>query len=278
MPDDYYVYVLFRPWNGQPFYVGKGRQRRFGWHKKAVAAQRTDRTGKIIRKAVALGAEIPAVKVRENLSEFQAHAVEVALIAALGRGSDGCLSNQTDGGEGASGSTHSPEARQKIRASQMGNTWSRGLKRSPETIAKLKEIHSQRSAETIAKMRAGNLGKVIPPDQREKMRLAKVGTKQSPEHIANKAASHRGKKRSAEARARMSAGQKGNKNALGRIISEETRAKMAASARARWGNPEERQKLLSSMSWVRSDQIKQGTQGPRALAGCSPHPQIPGVA
>jgi len=97
---NFYVYVLFRPWDGSPFYIGKGKDRRWAKH----AQRKTGHIASVFKKAARLGLEVPIVKIRDDLSEAEAFEIEVALIRAIGRKDLGLgpLANQTDGGEGAS--------------------------------------------------------------------------------------------------------------------------------------------------------------------------------
>jgi hypothetical protein len=168
---DFYVYVLFRE-NGVPFYVGKGRNRR--WEMHEWQARRGDKGFRfaIIRKMYAHGlAEIPKIKLHEGLTAAVASEYEVALIAAIGRHPCGPLVNQTAGGEGSSNPP--PEVRAKKAAAM------RGQHRSPETCAKIGDVHR---------------GKEIRPETRAKLRLANLGKKQSQEHIAKMVATKIGKK------------------------------------------------------------------------------------
>lgn len=91
---DFYVYVLFRP-NGVPCYIGKGRGPRW---KRLSSGNRNPHVDNIIKSA---GGCIPAIKIREGLSEKNALDIERALIAAIGRKDHGGpLVNMTDGGLG----------------------------------------------------------------------------------------------------------------------------------------------------------------------------------
>ena len=86
---DFYVYVLFDA-DGVPRYVGKGWLGRWNGHaqKPFVAA------------SIAAFGDVPKVKVREQLSEYEAYSIEHALICSLGRAPDGPLVNRTDKGSG----------------------------------------------------------------------------------------------------------------------------------------------------------------------------------
>lgn len=125
MAGKYYVYVYFRP-NGTPCYVGKGQGKRWREHLKKSS---NPILAKIIKKH---GANLPVVKVRDDLSSDEALAVEVALIAAIGRKAHGGpLANLTDGGDGKPGYVMGAATREKIGKAK------RGGKHSEETRAKM---------------------------------------------------------------------------------------------------------------------------------------------
>lgn len=92
---DFYVYVIFRP-DGRPAYVGKGRGKRWTLHAKGSS----NKSLKAIY--IAAGGDLPIVKVREGLTEEDAHYTEMRLIVAIGRADlDGgplCQSNGRWGG------------------------------------------------------------------------------------------------------------------------------------------------------------------------------------
>lgn len=93
--------------------------------------------------------------------------VERWVIAALSLKDEGY--NRTDGGEGTSGLIHTPLARARMSAAQVGNKKCLGRKHSSETIAKMSAIKTGKKHSLAA---------------RSKMRLAKLGRKLSPEHCA----------------------------------------------------------------------------------------------
>src|SRR3990167_3303126 len=147
-----FVYVLFRPWDGSPCYVGKGKGRRWESHEWCADNHCNRRLGRIIKKARRLGMEVPRVKVRENLIETESFEIERALIAAIGRSDQGRgpLVNLTDGGEGAS----NPSLEVRAKMSVSGTAARLGTKRSQETRDAIGRAHK---------------GRIIKPEWRAKM-------------------------------------------------------------------------------------------------------------
>ena len=152
--DDFYVYALF-DWRGVPRYIGKGRGSRIDDHLESD--RRANRIkNALIRKTVAMLGDLPRVKHRENLPEGEAFAIEVALIAALGRIDlkTGPLANMSDGGTGgdyghlisAAKKRWTPEHRAaagKNRGAAQRRAW---LMKSPEEQARLKGILAEARA------------------------------------------------------------------------------------------------------------------------------------
>jgi hypothetical protein len=187
---DSYVYVLFRL-NGIPCYVGKGKGDRWRRH-ESRAIHDNSHLRSIVAQARKVGKELPKIKLRENLSEADALALERTIIAAIGREvKDGPLVNLTDGGDGESGYVFSPEARARMSATR------RGRKLTAEHRAKIGAAgkgrkYGPRTDEYRAKISASKKGRVTPA------MLA---------HIADiaKTKPHLGHKHSAESRAKISA-------------------------------------------------------------------------
>lgn len=230
---DFYVYALFRE-NGVPFYVGKGKGRRWTDHDAAARKGTKGHKNAIIRDMHARGAELIKTKIHEGLTESIAHEYEVALIKAIGRGKNGPLTNLTEGGEGTSGFKHPP-----------------GRKFSSEHKAKLSaaRVGKKLSPEQIMKMSLRMIGRKASQETREKMSATRAGKKPTPEAIAKSAASRLGGKMSPEARAKMSAARRANKIMMehiaslgtkqrGKKLSSETRAKISATGRGRKQSPE----------------------------------------
>jgi group I intron endonuclease len=104
---------------------------------------------------------------------------------------------------------------------------------SQETIARLRaaNIGRKHTPETVAKIIANTTGKSPSKETRLKMSLARIGKKRSPETVAKVAAANLGKKRSEETKARLRI-VKRREN-----LSAETRAKMSAAHTARAADP-----------------------------------------
>jgi len=151
----YYVYVIFRL-NGIPCYVGKGKGRRAEHHARFSHNKHLKAIYKLANGS------LPLVKVRENLTDSQSCAIEIALISAIGRIDlgTGPLVNFTSGGEGLSGHIKSAETIAKLRK-----------KRPPFTDEHLKNMSlsmlgKKRSASSCAKQSATMTGMKRGPSPR----------------------------------------------------------------------------------------------------------------
>ena len=160
----FYVYILFRP-SGVPCYVGKGQGSRWTYHERAGLKHENKHLARIIANA---GGSIPRVKIREGLTNDEAIETEMALIAAIGRGSSGPLVNLTDGGDGQTGWNPSAETRARIGAA----TASR--KHTEETRAKMSASRKgkPKTEEHRQKIGASQVGKIMSAESRAKMREA----------------------------------------------------------------------------------------------------------
>lgn len=201
----FYVYALFRPWDGSPFYVGKGSGDRAGRHLRQGDRHKNRRLAAILRRATSDGLEIPIVIVRNALAEAEAFETEKALIAAIGRLQSGPLVNLTDGGEGPAGMIITESVKAKLRAAHAGKPL---------------------SAEHRKKIGLSGIGRVVSAETREKIRRWRLGKPLLPAQIEATAAKKRGKPLKPEHRAKLSKALLGNKRSVGRKHSEETRAKM----------------------------------------------------
>lgn len=202
----YYIYVMFRPWNGLPFYIGKGKGPRWNG-----AAGRNPHFKNIVARAERLGLEIPKVKIRSHLTEDEAFRIEVAFIAAIGRGGYGPLVNLTNGGDGASGAKRSEATRKKMGIARIGKAPTfKGRKHSIETRIKISKARSNMPLEERIAIGNRYRGKKLSPEHRKALSKAKKGKPLSASHIKAIADGNRGGKRTEETRARMSIAQLGN--------------------------------------------------------------------
>lgn len=115
---DRIVYIMHRE-DWTPFYVGKGEQRRPGDHIKE--AENTDKNTHKLNIIRQMGRKLVrerTVILARGLTNTEACAMEILLIAAIGRADKGLgpLVNLTDGGEGGlRGFKHSEQSRAKMR-------------------------------------------------------------------------------------------------------------------------------------------------------------------
>jgi hypothetical protein len=192
---DFYVYVLFRT-DGSPFYVGKGRGRRWESHEReesGAVRSHNPRKIEVVRQTLAARIDIPKVKIAEGLTNKQALAIEAVFISALGREPDGPLVNRHPRGGGMS---------------------------------------DPPSDETRVKLRLINLGRVRSPETRAKVSKAKKGYVPSDEWRALMSVMMTGRTHTDEARAKMSAMKTGKPGAnKGIHLSDEHKAKLGAVQR-----------------------------------------------
>lgn len=196
---EYYTYI-WRDADGVPFYVGKGKGRRA----YDVASGRRSQDFLRIHSAGGCTVEI----IDWFIHESQAHAHEVQLIEMHGRREmGGLLINRTDGGEGASGSTHTDSARVAIS----------------ETNRRVYESDPSRRA----RVTAGNLRRFSDPAARAKQSAALSGLPKSSDHKAKLSRAHSGKKLTAEHRRKIGDAFRGLR------LTDEHRDKVSTSARFR---------------------------------------------
>lgn len=136
----FYVYLLIDPSNNIPFYVGKGKGKRYNVHFNPSAKGQNILKDKHIINILSRG-EVVSVQHIPCDSEIAAYELETQLIQQYGRIDlgTGCLTNLQNGGEGAGscrilsantrskisasnkGKQHSTETRSKISASIVSN-------------------------------------------------------------------------------------------------------------------------------------------------------------
>lgn len=234
MNADRCVYAKFRE-TGEPFYIGKGSQKRAWDHEQEARRGKRSHKCHIIRDMWSRGHEPITVMLHEGLTETTANEYEMAFIRAIGRADLGLgpLANLTDGGDGTTGHKPSPEVIAKLVARLRGKKLPPdivarrlGRKMSPVAVGKTAAAHrgSKRSPETCSRISAAVLGRSISPEALAKWHARK----HSPETIAKL----RAMRHTPEARAKMS------EAGRGKTKSAEHRANIAAALRNKKHPPE----------------------------------------
>lgn len=154
----FYVYCIFRPWNGLPCYIGKGTGDRVRRH---FYKNGKDHYNLHLRSVIEKGGgTLPYIKVAENLLEMEAIFIEAFLIKLIGRSDNNCgpLCNQTDGGGGSSGRKMSQKNKDILFTIHKG---------------------SKRTQDHIERLKIGRAGRIFTDATRKKMSDAHKGKKPS---------------------------------------------------------------------------------------------------
>lgn len=142
----FYVYEHWRSDTNQPFWVGKGHDRR------AYKFRRNQKYNNIVAKLSRLGMCVEVRMIEHGLPEHEAFALEIIRIAFWrSRGVD--LTNLTDGGEGTSGRKFTVEQRKKIGDAH------RGKPERPFSAAhrkKLGDLHRGKSKSAAHRKKLGD--------------------------------------------------------------------------------------------------------------------------
>ncbi len=181
----YYVYQLRLETSENPFYVGKGRGYRSRQHLSPSRRKADTHKNRIINKAFREGVKVLVEILHEGMTESEAFAKEVELIAFYGRHNfGGCLTNATDGGEGSSGYFASEETRKKLSAMNTGRRQSeetkskisaanKGRTRTAESRAKMSVAKSNMTSETKKRMSEAHAGKTRTAQHADAIRFGK---------------------------------------------------------------------------------------------------------
>jgi len=112
----YYVYLLIDPRNDMPFYIGKGKNRRYADHFKSNSLKSNSYKNNKIKKIIKMNMEVKIDFIYTNLNEEEAFEKEKLLIQKYGRldKKTGILTNLTDGGDGVVGRIFTKEEKLKI--------------------------------------------------------------------------------------------------------------------------------------------------------------------
>lgn len=151
----WYVYVLYDPRNGKPFYVGKGKKYRLS---ATVNPNQTNNglKRKFLSEIRAVNLEPKVEIVAEYTEELDAFNHEKELVKQYGRiiKGDGILTNYSEGGDSSNSSWVPTEKTREV--------WSKQRSGVKQTI------------DHIQKRVAKNIGKTRNEDQRRKFLLASI--------------------------------------------------------------------------------------------------------
>jgi NUMOD3 motif len=191
MSKSFYVYQLRAETEECPFYVGKGQGNRKSQHVCDARRGKKSLKDSKIRKYEKAGIKILIEILFRSESEEECFALEVELIKSYGRRDKGlgCLTNQTDGGEGSSGASFSDERKQQMSAIMSGRVRDADHCRN---ISKVKTGHLV-SEKTKAKISRSLTGRKLHPDHVEKLRKSSTGRVYSEETKAKISAAHTGR-------------------------------------------------------------------------------------
>jgi hypothetical protein len=138
MNNNYYVYQYVDE-NGNPYYIGKGKEKRID----------------VVHKHTVLPPKHRRIKIAENLTNDEAKKLEVELINTFERKIDGGILDNIKINQWAcrAGWTHSNKAKELISQKNLGKV------RSQESIEKYRLAKSGMTDETKEKIRKANLGR-----------------------------------------------------------------------------------------------------------------------
>lgn len=181
----FYVYQLRVQGREKPFYIGKGTGRRCYVHftsRDLMYCPNRHKSNTIL-KAYTEGFQIYIEVLEEGLEEHAALVLEREWVKHWGRRDlrTGCLTNQTDGGDGVSGHQWTEEARARQSIAQTGRKHTKeskllmaerqlGKKHSEEAKLRMSEMKKgkKHSEETKLRMSIFRKGRAVPEEKRKK--------------------------------------------------------------------------------------------------------------
>lgn len=228
----FYTYAHYKADTKEIFYIGKGSGKRaFLRYKRSV------HWNSIVNKH-GFKAEILALWETEK----QALGHEKFLISTFrSMGFDLC--NMTEGGDGVTSESWTPEMRARLSKSKLGRKASDETRRKMSASATGRPMSKEAIEKTAAFHRGRKRGEETLRKMSEALKGKNVGLIKSKEWLEKLAQANRGKKRSDESRAKMSAAAKGKKK---KPQTEAHRMKISEKRKAYWQRVRDSKLLASS--------------------------------
>jgi len=233
----FYVYAHYKADDptSVPFYIGKGKSLR------ELSTKRNQFWKNIVAKHGFI-----SKKIAENLTEQEAWDLEKSLISTYGKLSDGTgyLCNIADGGEGASGTVHTKNTKEKWSVAKKGKTWEEiyGVEQAQLIRAKRKltgrKPQTEETKKKISESKIGEknpmFGKSLTPEHRRKLSKAKIS---KPSNTKGKQHSEKARQNYTKAAILRASNpeirKKISDSNMGKKDSEETKAKKSQAAKLR---------------------------------------------
>ncbi len=228
----FYTYAHYKADTKEIFYIGKGSgNRSFVKHKRSI------HWNSIVDKH---GLHVEILAKWESEDDALTH--EKFLISTF-RSMGFSLCNMTEGGDGITSESWTPELRQVLSKSRLGKKLSDETRKRMSISATGRPMSKEAIEKTAAFHRGRKRGKETLRRMSESLKGKTKGLVKSKEWLDKLAAVNRGKKRSDEARAKMSAAAKGKKK---KPQTEEHKRKISEKRKAYWVRWREEKALASS--------------------------------
>jgi len=234
----YYTYLFLNPlkpgkfkyneheFEYEPFYVGKGKGKRWQTHLKEenIIVEKNKHKNNIIKQILSINKNPILIKLYENISEKEAFDYEIYLISLIGRSdlNTGPLTNLTAGGDGCVkrsnnyGRPTSDETKKKIseKIKSLG-TWAGD--NNPSKTKEHQEMMSKKlknrifSDESKLKMSISSTGKTHTLETKRKLSESRIGIKRSDSFVQKIKKANSGKKRTPQVKLKYSLMRRKNK-------------------------------------------------------------------
>jgi len=162
----YYIYDELN-FNYEPFYIGKGKKRRYKNH-LCLRSNMENYFYHKLNKIINEGFEPEIIIIRDNLTELEAFEYEKEIIKKIGKivNNTGSLTNLTDGGEGSSGRICCNETKIKISQANKGDRNGMFHKVHPMKDKSFNEFFGEEKSKKLKKKISNNAN---PPNKGQKM-------------------------------------------------------------------------------------------------------------